>query len=92
MTKPKQQSLKGMKSDKIKEIDVAMEKYVEARDERMKLTPVEVKARLHLEAVMKKHNKKIYKNSDGDLVAKIVPKEEKAKVKSVEVDEGGGEE
>lgn len=91
MARAKQESLKGMKSENIKEIDTAMEEYVEVRDERMKLTPQEVSARKHLESVMKKHGKKIYKNSDGDLVAKIVPKEEKAKVKSIEADETGGE-
>lgn len=89
--KPKQESLKGMKSDKIKEIDAAMEKYVEVRDKRQRLTPLEVEARQHLEGLMKKHNKRIYKNSDGDLVTKIEVTEEKAKVKSVEVDASGGE-
>jgi hypothetical protein len=91
VAKAKQESLKGMTSDKIKEIDTAMEDYVEVRDKRMQLTPQEVGARKHLETVMKKHGKKIYKNSDGDMVAKIVPKEEKAKVKSIEADETGGE-
>lgn len=91
MAKAKQESLKGMKSENIKEIDTAMEEYVEIRDERMKLTPQEVSARKHLESVMKKHGKKIYKNSDGDLVVEIVPKDEKAKVKSVDVSSSGGE-
>lgn len=89
--KPKQESLAGMKSDNIKEIDDAIDRYVEVRDERMKLTPIEVAARQHLEAMMEKHKKRIYKNSDGDKVAKIEVTEEKAKVKSIDVDASGGE-
>lgn len=89
--KPKQESLKGMKSDNIKELDAAIDRYVEARDERMKLTPIEVAARQHLEAVMEKHEKRIYKNTDGDQVARIEVTEEKAKVKSIDVDATGGE-
>lgn len=91
MARPKQESLKGMKSLKLKDVDAAMNEYVEWRDKRMALTPNEVSSRKKLEALMKKHNLKVYRNSDGDMVAKLEPKDERAKVKSIEVDESGGE-
>jgi len=91
MARPKQESLAGMKSLKLKDLDAAMDEYVEIRDKRMALTPNEVSARKHLEGLMKKHNLKIYRNSDGDMVTKIEVTEEKAKVKSVDVDASGGE-
>jgi len=88
MAKPKQSEMKGMESLKIKPLDTAMGEYVEARDNRMDLTKIEVAARKKLENLMREHKVKIYKNSDGDLVANLETIEEKARVKQVDSENG----
>lgn len=79
----KQQTLKGMAGKRIPGLDNAMVRYVALRDRRMALTPLEVAARQAMETIMKKHNKKTYRHSNGQLQVKLEPTEEKAKVSRI---------
>lgn len=74
----KQGYFEGMEPPSIKEIDRAAERYVDIRDERMALTPVEVKSKDALHALMKKHELKTYE-FDGYIVS-VEPSEETVKV------------
>lgn len=62
--KAKQGHLEGMEPPVIKEIERAADRYVEARDERMRLSETEAEAKELLTAVMKKHELTVY-NYDG---------------------------
>lgn len=93
MAKTKKQSaLPGMERKSIKELDAAAEAYVEARDERMKLTEKEVEFKEALVAVMKKHDLQVYKDEDAEppLIVTLTPGVDKVKVTRAN-DEDAGE-
>lgn len=83
--KARQKTLPGFESIGIKAIENAAHSYVDARDERMRLTEVEAKRHALLLAVMKKHNKKHYRHRNGEEIIEIditaKDPEERAKVK-----------
>lgn len=76
--KPKQEHLPGQEPVKIAAVHNAIEAYVEARDERMKLTVVEVQKRTLLMEIMKKHGITTYA-VDGHLAD--IESEEKIKAR-----------
>lgn len=88
--KAKQTRLPGTaRTDVHPDIEEAAQKYVEVRDERMELTKREVKAQAALLAAMKAHKLTKYRVDAEDLDVEIVAKDEKVKVKRVEL--GGGD-
>jgi hypothetical protein len=89
----KQLEIAGTERKRIKEVDDAMESYVDARDERMALTEKEVDALAALATVMKKHKLNVYRddNADPPLVVEVTPGEDKIKVKRVKVKEESDE-
>lgn len=76
-----QKPLPGMEDKRIKELDVAIEKYKDARDERMEATQAEVEAKKKLMGLMKEHKMTVYRSADAELQAEIVVEEEGVKVK-----------
>lgn len=74
----KQGKLEGFVAVEDEEIEVAVQKYVDKRDARMKLTEVEVQARTGLIEVLKKHKRKAI-SINGYLVEVI--NEEKVRVR-----------
>lgn len=74
-----------MEDHGIAEIEKAAHSYVDARDERMKLTEEEARRHTKVVAVMKKHGKKTYKHRNGEEIVEIKmtvkDPEERAKVK-----------
>lgn len=77
--KPKQQTLPGVETDSIPEIEEAAEEYTRVRDERMELTEEETAAQAKLLDLMRDHNLDKYKY-DGKIVA-VLQGEAKVKVK-----------
>lgn len=63
-----QTEIPGMEAPKIKEIERAAAKYVDARDARMKLTEKEVAAKAALIEVCKEHESEMGVNGDGQKV------------------------
>ncbi len=91
-TAKKQTSIPGTEPKSIKEIDTAAEAYVEARDERMKLTEREVEAKQNLIRVMEKHDLSTYRDESADPPLLVIVEESVAKVKvrrESEDDDGG---
>jgi hypothetical protein len=78
----KQQALPGMERKRIEELDSAAETYVEARDERMKLTEREVEARQALVTAMQRHNLTVYKDESATpaLIVTLAEGDPKVKV------------
>jgi hypothetical protein len=78
----RQLQIKGTERAEIAEVDTAAEAYVEARDERMKLTDRESDAKEALVSVMKKHKLDVYRdeNSTPRLIVTLVPGNDKVKV------------
>ena len=54
------------RASKIDELDVAAEKYVEARDKRMSLTKKEIEQRSLLISAMQKHKLEVYEDTGAD--------------------------
>ena len=81
--KPRSVALPGMADSAIKPIEVAAERYEEARDDRMACTEREVDAKKKLIAVMKKHDKTIYRRvvPDGEILEIVLEHDEKDTVK-----------
>lgn len=85
--KGKQSRLPGKDFEPIMEIENAMEKYREIRDDRMRLTAREIEANLELVKVMDAHKQKTYTSPDGKGKAEIIiEKKIKAKVSSVKTE------
>ncbi len=84
----KQLQIAGTEKKSIKEVDLAAESYVEARDERMKLTEKEVEARDSLLAVMQKHKLDLYRDDDASppLLVTIIEGDAKVKVSRLDDD------
>src|SRR5262245_14980556 len=78
----------GVGQVNVPEIDRAAERYVEARDERMAMTPKEVEAKKKLLELMKKHQLRVYRFDDR--IVEIVHKDEAVKVKKADEPEGEG--
>ncbi len=74
----KDQSLPGMERTTNKEVSDAAERYVDARDKRIKMLAKEVELKDVLSEKMHKHGFTTYR--DDDLVVEIVPGKEKLKV------------
>ena len=68
MSRPIQDEIPGTEAPKIKQIENAAAKYVDARDSRMKLTEKECAAKTNLIAVCQEHAEKMNVNADGDRV------------------------
>jgi hypothetical protein len=92
MAQTKQQlKIPGTEANKIKEVNVAAEAYVDARDERMRKTEMEVTARDVLIEVMKKNKLSVYRDDDVSppLIVTLAPGKDKVKVaKADDSDEG----
>jgi hypothetical protein len=90
VARKRQLEIKGTERTTIKEVDTAVEAYVEARDERMKLTDREVEAKEALIAVMRNHKLTVYtdENAVPPLVITLIPGEDKVKVRRAEEEEG----
>jgi hypothetical protein len=88
----RQLTIQGTEKPTIVEIDSAAEAYVEARDERMKLTDAESEAHDALLEVMKKHNIEVYRdmNAIPPLTVTRTPGKEKVKVTRAQEEEGEG--
>lgn len=78
----RQMTIQGTEKPTIKEIDTAAEAYVDARDERMKLTDRESEVKEALIGVMKKHKVEVYRDENAvpPLVVTLIPGEDKVKV------------
>lgn len=85
----RQLSIKGTERETIKEVDTAAEAYVEARDERIRLTKKEVDAKDALVTVMKKHKLDVYRDENAipPLVVTLIPGEDKVKVRKQQEEE-----
>lgn len=68
MSKPEQTQIPGTEAPKIKPIENAAAKYIDARDSRMKLTEKECVAKASLIEVCQQHADKMNVNADGDRV------------------------
>jgi hypothetical protein len=93
----KQLPIPGTEKETIKEVDSAAEAYVEARDERIRLTDKEVDAKDALVTVMKKHKLDVYRDENAvpPLIVTLIPGEDKVKVsraKDEEDEEGESDE
>ena len=77
--KKRQPKLPGMEDTHIQDLDDAAVSYVNARDERMKLTEVEVERRDEVQTLMHKHGKKTYRCEGVEIV--LQPEGEKVKVR-----------
>jgi len=86
----------GVAPVKIKALDDAAEKYVHARDRRMKLTEEEVEAKRDLIHLMHKNEDKLGRDGDGalrykyeeeNLVVELKPGDETLKVKKAVEDD-----
>lgn len=89
---PRQRSLPGTQSPKNISIEKAAHEYVEARDERMALSEVEVTRKTKLLDVMKRANLTKYRRNG--MTIDIVVEKEKVKVRTAKAatednDEGG---
>lgn len=75
MPKAKQDDLpemegEGVSQPRIKELDIAADKYVDVRDKRMAWTEKEVAARTDLVQKMLAHNQTVYRYGDHEVVVK----------------------
>lgn len=61
-----QMEIPGTEAPKIKEIELAAESYVEARDKRMRLTEKEVTAKTNLIQTVLEHQKELPTNEKGE--------------------------
>lgn len=92
----RQLEIPGAERPKIKDIEVAAEEYVIARDRRMKQTEKEVEAKNQLTALMHAHAEEIGRDEAGglsyrydDMLVTLRPKDEVLKVKHVSDEEVG---
>lgn len=93
--RPKSQALPGMSDRAIKPLEDAAEAYADIRDQRIALNADEAKLKSAVLALMKKHDKKIYRR-DGIEIVIVPPGDETVKVRvrhggdDDEDEEGGG--
>ena len=78
----KNEHLPGMKPKVVKDISDAAEKYVDARDKRIKMLAKEVELKGLLADAMHKNKLTQYRNED--LFVELIPGVEKLKVKSID--------
>jgi len=88
----KQTEIPGTERERNKEIEDAAESYVEARDDRMKFTEVEVERRDALVAVMEKYHLQVYRDETAEPPLLITLSPGVAKVKVTRVEEEDEEE
>ena len=89
----RQSRLPGMERPSNPTIDRAADEYVEARDERMKLTQQEVALKENVRKLMKKHKRKSYSSAAVEITVeppdgedKIIVKAKKKKVTRLDAD------
>lgn len=88
--RPKQMNIPGTLPPRIKELEKAADKYVEARDSRIALTEEEVASREALAALMHQHGLTSYRYDER--IITLVPAEKvKVKKDKPEVDDDDGE-
>jgi len=89
----RQLPIPGTETNEIREVNVAAELYVDARDARMVKTEAEVEARDALILAMKKHKLENYRDDDATppLIVTLIAGEDKIKVTRATPDEESGE-
>ena len=74
MVRPKQEHLKGMEPVVNKEVENLADKYVEARDERMRLLEEEIACKAQLVQALKAAKLPAYKRGEYDIVLDSIDK------------------
>ena len=77
--RPRQARLPGVEDPEIEELESAAEEYAGIRDQRMALTPVEIRLKTDLLGLMKKYDKSSYVHDGFDI--KVIVESEKVRVR-----------
>ncbi len=79
----RQSSIPGTERKVHKDVRAAAEQYVEARDERMECTEIEVDKKAALIKAMRKHDLTEYVDEDAELIVTLTEGEAKIKVRKL---------